>query len=316
MNICTHDQIDLAAGLLGKTTLLYGGNALQTISVTRNTPRNPNQAVGYLGIVDYNRGIATSDVSLDTILVESCSLVDMDATGDGKVSSLSRYANKQVDLLNEEYSMTSFAMALAAGSPVTANYGWITAGSASYLASKTQPASSDGTQFAVVMGDDEHGLVLVATWGGTAPTAGTIPIIKADGTAGTVTDSGLPAGVQSINLAGNINRDNVLDVRSSRPIQFVTQYPLRITMDMEVYQLPGTTDPNATAPRWNDLKALEIKSRENISSAQKTYAKITGLAKQTEGESVSVGRYLAYTVNFEGSELYFPITPIDSTGAA
>jgi len=110
-----------------------------------------------------------------------------------------------------------------------------------------------------------------------------------------------------MNISGNINRDQVLDVRSTRPQCFVTTYPVRITCDMQVYQLPGTTDPNTTAPAWGELQSVTIQSRDQINNANKVYATVGGLVKQTEGESINVGRFLAYTVNFEGREIYFPI---------
>jgi hypothetical protein len=39
----------------------------------------------------------------------------------------------------------------------------------------------------------------------------------------------------------------------------------------------------------------------------KIYAKVLGLVKQTEGESIAVGRYLSYTVNFRGADLWIPL---------
>jgi len=169
MNVFTHDRIDLANGLLANTSLLWGQNALQTVNITRNTPRPQNQAVGYLGVVDYSRGVVTSDVTLDTILVEGCTACVNDPTQTA-ISSINRYAGMSVSMTSELYALTSFAMALASGSPITANYGWITAGLASYLSTKPQPTLSDGTQFAVVVGDYHNGITLVATWSGT-PTA-------------------------------------------------------------------------------------------------------------------------------------------------
>ncbi len=300
MNVFTHDRVDLTAGLMANATLLYGGNALQTINITRNTPKNPAQAIGYLGIVDYTRGVVTSDVMLDAILTEKDAGSPLLASAN---SSAYKYAGQTVGLDTEAYAMTSFAMALAAGTPVTSNYGWITGGLASYIKTKAQPTVSDGTQVAMVLGDEGHGLVLLATWSGSAPTSAFIPVMSDAGVLGSVSDNGLPIGVQSLNLSANINRDQVLDVRSTRPACFVTTYPVDIGMDMEVLQLPGTTDPTVTAPAWGQLQSLKI-----VAASDPTiiYANILGLQKQTEGESSSVGRYLAYTVHFRGTELWFP----------
>lgn len=309
--IFTHERVDLAAGLLAIPTLLWGGNALQTIQVTRNTPRNPQQAIGYLGVVDYTRGIVTSDVSLDTFLVEHNGGGEANLLASAN-SAINKYAAQTITAGTESYALTSFALACAAGAPTTANYGWMTAGMASYLKTKAAPAVSNGDVFAMVLGDEGSGLALVAEWGDMdgdtdgdqGPTTSTIPVIHDDGTSGTVSDSGIPAGVQNVNIQGNINRDNVLDIRSSLPCAFITTYPVGITMDMEVYQLPGTTDPSTTPPAWNYLKSLSIVS---AADATKIYAKITGLAKQTETESIGVGRYLSYNVNFQGSEIWMPL---------
>ena len=304
MNVYTHDRVSLTGGLLAISTLLWGGNALQTINVTRNTPKNPAQAIGYLGIVDYTRGVVTSDVMLDAILTEK-------ASGDAQLASANstayKYAGQNVGLDTEQYAMTSFAMALAAGTPVTSNYGWITGGLASYLKPKAQPTASDGTQVAMVLGDEGHGLVLLATWSGSAPASSTVPVMSDAGVLGSVSDNGLPIGVQSLNLSANINRDQILDVRSTRPATFVTTYPVDVGMDMEVLQLPGAAgaiaDPSTTAAVWGQLTSLKI-----VAASDPTiiYANILGLQKQTEGESSSVGRYLAYTVHFRGTELWIP----------
>jgi hypothetical protein len=314
----THDRIDLAAGLLARPTLLYGANALQSITITRNTPRQGQQAIGSLGIVDYTRGIVTSDVTLDAIVIEAGSLaaIPVDPEVDPS-SAINKYAGVDVDLATEAYAMQAFSFGAQAGQPTTASYGWLTAGMASYLINKAQPAASDGTQVQVVLGDEGAGLSLVATWAG-GHTAGTdtVAILDASGNPATTGDSGLPSGVQSVNVSGNINRDQILDVRSSRPQKFVTTYPVGMTLDLEVYSLPGTAAQLSAGtlpwspsvlPAWDKLTELAIVQRTTLTNV---YCKIKGLAKQTEGESVAVGRYLAYTVSFEGSEIFMPIAGI------
>ena len=307
VSIFTHDRISLIAGLMANTGLLYGSNALQTINVTRNTPKNAQSAVGFLGIVDYTNGIVTSDVTLDTILTEG-------SVAAAATSTPNLWGNQTVNLATESYALTSFAMAMAAGSPATANYGYITAGMASYLKTKAQPTASAGTDFQMVLGDEGHGLILVADWGttdgNTAPAwKSTIPTLAADGTLTSIGDYGLPASVQSLHLSASINRDHVLDLRSTRPCAFITTYPIDMSMDMEVYQLPGTIDatdtanPFVTTPQWSALTALTIQAN----SGGKVYSKAIGLVKQTEGDSVSVGRYLAYTVNFKCTDMWIPL---------
>jgi hypothetical protein len=178
------------------------------------------------------------------------------------------------------------------------------------------------------------GLSLFPGWSASIPAptvnpAG-LPILQdSTGDLTTESDAGLPAGVQSVNIAGNINRDQVIDVRTTRPVGFITTYPLDITMDMEVYQVPQVYDlttnagpqppTNPGASEWTYLTDLLVAtSAYNPTAPDPTqvYAHITGLRKQTEGESVSVGRYLAYTIRFLGADIMMPIAAMPSPGSA
>ena len=310
MTVYTHDRINKAAGpfTAGKG-LLFGLNALQSINVTRNRPRSPVQAIGFLGIVDYTTGVVTSDVTLDCILVEGCDAADdIAAGGDNFVYT---YASKKIAIGSESYALTSFSAHLAAGSPSTCNYGWITAGPASYMAVQASPNRSVGTDYAVVLGDEGNGLVLTGTWSPATPavdsTTTELVSIMFNGALTSIADNGIPAGVQSINMSTNINRDQVLDVRSSIPQAFVTTYPVDVKMDMEVHQMPGTNPPvvGQTQAPWQNLTDLLVASRLNT---VKKYFIAKGLTLVSEGETVSVGRYLSYTVHFDCADLCFPIT--------
>jgi hypothetical protein len=273
--------------------------------------------------VDYTRGVVTSDVSLDTILLEKNSTdntrKDYDVNAGNYLASaqstINKYAGLTVDLVGggEVYALTSCAIGMSAGNPTTVNYGWLTAGLASALAVKPQPTASAGDQFAMVLGDEGSGLVLIATWldmdkntvGNQAPTVGTLPTLDVNGAVvNTLSDYGIPAGVQSINMSGNINRDQVLDVRSTRPCFFQTTYPVNVTMDMEVYQKPDTSGVTGSPNGWNYLDSIAVASAADNT---KIYAKITGLAKQSETDTISTGRYMTYSVRFEASELWIPL---------
>ncbi|MCL2641672.1 MAG: hypothetical protein FWD53_12560, partial [Phycisphaerales bacterium] len=271
--IYTHDRIDLTNGLLAVPSLLWGQNALQTITITRNTPRNQQQAIGYLGVVDYTRGVVSSDAALDCILVEHNDSSEAEFLA-SENSTINKYAGLDVDLVSgdEIYALTSAALGFSAGNASTINYGWLTAGLASALAVKPQPVASDGDVFAMVLGDEGNGLVLIAEWkpmdGGGEPKQGTIPTLDADGNVvNTLTDSGIPAGVQSLNMTGNINRDQILDVRSTRPCFFQTTYPVDIGVDMEVYQKPDTSLITGTPNGWNYLKSITVASAASYMAA-------------------------------------------------
>lgn len=322
--ILTHERINLGSGvLLPQKGILWGQNALQSLTVGRHTPKNPQQAVGHLGIVDYTSGAVTSDAQLETILVEACDAAVAN-------SSVYKYAAQQITIGSETFVLTSASVGFQSGSPATAAYGWLTSGLASYLDVQAAPAPESGEEssYCIVMGDDGNGLILVPTWNGSGPTIDTagIPIINADGTSGHYTDSGVPAGVQSLNFQSTINRDQVLDIRSSSPIQFVTTYPVDVTMAMEVYCLPGGPGTNGYdyttfVNQFRNLTGLAVKeggltkhlaatSGGLKASSNKNYVDAIGLIKTDESEAISVGRYLAYTLNFTAADLRIPAPAI------
>lgn len=313
MSIITHDLVNTSGGILTPSKkALFGGNALQSIQIARHTPRNPQQAVGHLGTVDFTRGVITSDLQLDAILVEGC----VAANPDNKDNSIYRYAAQQVTVGVEEYVLTSFNMGLQAGNPVTIGLGYLTASIASALATHAQPEPEVGEEssYAVVVGDEGDGLVFVPAWAsgynhGALP-SGNIAILNENGTIGQVWDRGLPAGIQSVTLSGRINRNNVLDVRSTTPQQFITQYPLDMSVDMNVLDA-GTVD-------WSKLRDLTIRGaglNQTVvgpyrGGGTKIYAAIFGMTKIDETEGVSVGQFRQFTFNFEASDFVMPMPEI------
>lgn len=327
MAVYTHDQIKVPAdhvrsgadGPLDAPGVLWGANALQSIQINRNYPRDPQQAIGHLGIVDYTTGTVTSDLQLDCILVEGC--IEADLINNPSNNSIYRYALKQLDLGSESYVLTNFSMSVTAGQPASIGLGYLTAGPASELATQAQPTMEQGEEssYAVVMGDDGNGLILTPTWvaGTAAVTADTIPTILADGTLGSyINDSGIPVGVQSMTFNASINRDNVLDVRSSAPAQFITSYPLQIQCDLETFEPP--TEGGAAI--WNKLADLTLQAgdlNKHVNSPNvvgKNYLKAVGFRLTSSSESVSVNQYLTRSASFELANLILPMYQLDANG--
>jgi hypothetical protein len=332
MPILTHDRIKVAspAGILGQSGILYGSNALQSITIGRHTPHDPVQAVGFLGIVDYTSGVITSDVQLDCILVEGC---DKAQAG----SSINKYAGTSIVIGTESYVLTSCGLAFAAGSPATVNFGFLTGTMASFLDTQAQPGTvsqGEESNYAVVMGDDGSGVLLLPTWtAGSNVQVGTVPYLDANGTLQTMNDGGLPAGIQSLNLSGNVNRDQVLDIRSAQAVQFVTTYPVNITMDLECYDMavasgmvkPGASGYKATRDGvagsfrhvFDKLQSLQVQAQNFAKHATgnaallanngDVYTKVSGLRLNDESDTVSVGRYLSHTYNYTASDLLLPL---------
>lgn len=321
--IYTHEYIDLVNGVLAKPGVLWGNNALQSITIARQTPRTPQQAVGYLGIVDYTRGVVISDLTLDTMLTEECdkafpnggAVPSGNSFGDAR--SLYSYAPQQINVGVEEYILTSIAVAFQSGAPATANYGFLTAGLASALAILSQqphPRTGAEDPFAVVMGDDGTGVSIECS-GGTmeGSTQGLVSYIDPqDGTMKTEGDGGLPGGVQSLSFSGRINRDNVLDVRSVTPVQFVTLYPIDASMDMTIHQLPtdGTLDKMdylAVKGAGHTFTPPGTRDPNNSVGHTDEYVRAVGAQSTQNQSTISVGRYLSYTYTFTLADLWIPI---------
>ena len=342
MSILTHDRIKINGATKGPFApakgLLWGQNAIQSITIGRHTPKTPYQAVGLLGIVDYGSGAITSDVAIETFLAEGCDKADTV----GKLNSIYRYAKQSVTLGVESYVLTGFNIAMQAGQTITVGYNWITSSFASYLEVQDQPTEvgiGEESNFAIVMGDDGSGIKLLATWDTVTARSGFVPILDANGVlqAAQLGDEGVPAGAQTCNFSGTINRDQVLDIRTAQPVQFVTTYPLDITAELRVFELavkdgalrPGepSYDPDDAnnKPIWDKLQDIALvatalaKHRSSYpggwtppdtAAADDVYVKAIGLTKIDESQAVSVGQYLSFTANFRVSDLILPLPQI------
>ena len=286
-------------GVLSKTGVVWGGNALQTITIARHTPFNPQQAVGYKGIVDYTSSPVTSDLTLDCILTEQS---DKASTN----SSVYKYADCEVVVGSESYVLTSCNINFQAGNPATVNYGYITAGLASELLAAADPSvltAGEEAAFAVVMGEDGKGVQIIAK-------------DKSDNV------FSIPAGAQTIGFTASMNRNQILDVRSSSPVQFVTTYPLDLSVNLELLQKIigknlGSIEIKSgkalsengyeSTPTGNRASATGVNGNQGTSG---TYVKATGLMLTEDGESVNVGGNLTYTYNFTAADIQLPLPAI------
>lgn len=318
-NIVIPTESNSNAGVLSMPGVAWGNNALQTITIARHTPFNPQQAVGYKGIVDYTSSPVTSDLTLDCILTEN-SVAASDET------SIYNHADLEVIIGEESYVLTSCNINFQAGNPATVNYGYITAGLANALLATANPAVlKDGEEaaFAVVMGEDGQGVRIIA---------------KSKAVGGG--DFILPAGIQTLGFTASLNRNQILDVRSSSPVQFVTTYPLDLSVNLEMLQSRGYKDADGdilgtgtdtATGRQSLAKSLgEITvqcGQSSESDGLKTtpagnrnpgkegtpetkgiiLTKATGLMLTEEGESVNVGGNLTFTYNYTAADILIPL---------
>lgn len=318
-NIFSHYEAELDRGVLdivnggdglgtGTAEKAWGQNALQTVTIARHYPRDPQQAIGHRGIVDYTSGLQTTDLTLDCILTEDTVAAVEGTSGSG--TSVYRHAEQELVLGTESYVLTSCNMTFAAGAPATVSYGYITAGAGSALVEAGTPPDVlvDGEEayYAVVMGDDGSGIELIEKSTGSWSNS----------------DIVLPSGVQSLNFSSTINKDNILDIRAAQPIQFITTYPVDITVDVETYDKSSTTGGfNAGA-----LTSLGVQlaggtdhaSRSGYTAPSRTpftdYPAATkvlvlsnGLILVEETESLNVGGYVTYTYNYTAADLAIPL---------
>lgn len=293
--VTLHHNIDLANGVMTKPGVVWGNNALQTITIARHTPFNPQQAVGYKGIVDYTSSPVTSDLTLDCILTEQSDTASDD-------TSVYKHADLEVTVGSESYVLTSCNINFQAGNPATVNYGYITAGLASELAKLATEASvltaGEEAQFAVVMGEDGKGVNIVA--------------LDHSGAAFEI-----PAGAQTIGFTASMNRNQILDVRSSSPVQFVTTYPLDLSVNLELLQkITGTSLGSIELKPGASTSGLTTTASENRASgtgvngnngACTSFVKATGMKMTESGESVNVGGNLTYTYNFTAADILLPL---------
>lgn len=237
-------NIDLSGGVLASKGMFWGGNALQTVSIVRRTPVNPQQAIGFKGTVDFTSAPVTSEVTLDCILTENCA-------GASVATSVYNHAETELSLTDESYVLTSCALNFQAGNPATVNYGYITAGEASALLATADPQvllAGEEAAFAVIMGEDGSGITLIG-----ARSDGSIFVI--------------PPGAQTVSFNASLNRNQVLDIRKSSPVQFVTTYPLDISSTLEVLQSLGKVLPDGTSGASNSAKNLSKLTVEAGASA-------------------------------------------------
>lgn len=290
-----HHNISLNSGVMTKPGVAWGNNALQTITIARHTPFNPQQAVGYKGIVDYTSSPVTSDLTLDCILTEG-------STTATTSTSAYNHAETEVTIGAESYVLTSCNINFQAGNPATVNYGYITAGLASELitiANTTILKDGEEAAFAVVMGEDGQGVNLVAT------------------------GPSIPAGAQTVGFTCSLNRNQILDVRSSSPVQFVTTYPLDLSMNLELLQKidgktltgltvsPGASTAGLTTSPYGNVSRSQASNSQASNSNSKygctCFVIATGLKLTESGENISVGGNLTYTYNYTAADICLPL---------
>lgn len=294
-----HHNIDLsssASNVMKVSGVAWGHNALQTITIARHTPFNPQQAVGYKGIVDYTSSPVTSDLTLDCIITEGCD----------DVVSVYNHAEKEVIVGTESYVLTSCNINFQAGNPATVNYGYITAGLASSLLATANPdllTAGEEAQFAVVMGEDGTGVM-----------------IYAKNTSGS--QMGIPPGAQTVGFTCSLNRNQILDVRSSSPVQFVTTYPLDLSMNLELLNKidgsalnslainSGAASQTDTSWSWSTSPlghSSNSGAKAETADTGKTYVSASGLKLTESGESINVGGNLTYTYNYTAADIQIPL---------
>lgn len=299
---------------------LWGRNALQTITIARHFPRNPQQAIGFRGIVDYTSGQRTTDLTLDTILTEDTEEAVEGATGLG--TSVYRHAENQMNVGHEQYVLTSCNVGFTAGNPATASYGYITAGEGAAMEAVAGAVEilKDGEEayFAVVLGDDGSGIRLLT---------------KSAGAWTTNSEVVLPSGVQNVTFNSTINKNNILDVRSAQPVYFVTTYPINIAVNLETYDKSSTDggfnasgltnlgvclaglgnhadrsnydDPSRNTPGADpDVNADPL---ANYPASTRKLVLATGLVKTEDSERMNVGGFMTYTYAFTAADIAIPL---------
>lgn len=318
--IFSHYDVDFEAGLPTKLptadTAAWGDNALQTVTIARHFPRDPQQAIGHRGVVDFTSGQRTTDLTLDCILTEQTAEA-VDGTG-ASGTSIYKHAERSLAVGQESYVLTSCNVGFTAGAPATVGYGYLTSGAGSALEklSSAPGVLTDGEEayYAVVMGDDGSGVVLISKLNGSWVTANGQELV-------------LPSGVQSLRFSSTINKDRIMDIRSAQPVQFITTYPIDITADIETMDKSGTTwqagNLTAIGVRLNNVDNHADRTgysatpsstypgdrtNTNFAASDKDLVLASGLTKIEETETLNVGGHLTYTYNYNVADLAIPLS--------
>lgn len=251
----------------------------QSVSVTTNTPRNPLAALGYQGNVGFIDQPDTADVTIEEFIPASITLF-ADADISVKPSGVTSLAQVAVDDDANPSGveiggavgcqLTGVTFNFTAGQPGRVTWSFLGKGGLAAI-DETTPASGTGEDFEVLLWEDVN--------------------VVEGSLNGDLADVVSDKGVQSATFNGTINKDSLFSLGVEGVFQYVTTFPINVTVSLESYaplvDNPATASGNiAVGP----VLALTCKPT-------------------SAGESITVGGFKQVTQQYTAADLWWYGTP-------
>lgn len=202
----------------------YPDAAVQSVSVTTQSPRNPLSALGYKGVVGFIRQPDTADVTVEEFLPAnvthwSTATAASPPTGTTKLQDVA-----VADDLNPEgvdiagalgCVLTGVTFNFNAGQPARVTWTYLGKGGLAALNEVANPTHGTGEEKTVLLWEDVN-LVTGS--------------LNLDFSKGPI------SGIQSVTFTGTINKDTLFALGTSGVYQHVTTFPTNVSVNIESYE--------------------------------------------------------------------------------
>lgn len=255
----------------------YPTAAVQSVSVTTQTPRNPLSALGYKGIVGFIKQPDTADVTVEEFLPADVKLWTS-ATGVA-ASGFATFNISDIAVADDENPtgtaiagaigcvLTGVTFSFVAGQPCRVSWNYLGKGGLASLDSTT-PITGTGEEKTVLLWENVN--------------------IANNSLQGYLTYP--VSGVQSATFTGTINKDTLFALGTSGVYQHVTTFPTNVSVTLESFE-PLTSSVAASG---------------NIAIGP---VRAINCRQSSRGESVSVGGFRTNTEAYTAANLEFYLQP-------
>lgn len=247
----------------------YTQAAVQSVSVTTQSPRNPLSALGYKGVVGFIKQPDTADVTVEEFLPVSLSHFSSATvvvpSGTSKLANVAVADDENPDGTDIAGAvgcvLTGVTFNFVAGQPGRVTWNYLGKGGLATL-DTTTPVLGTGEEKTVLLWENVN--IVTGSLNGYL----TFPV----------------SGVQSATFTGTINKDTLFALGTSGVFQHVTTFPTNVTVTLESFE----TLTSSTAASGN----IAIGPVRAINCRQ-----------SSRGESVSVGGFRTNTESYVAADL-------------
>lgn len=253
--------------------------AVQSVSVTTQSPRNPLSALGYKGVVGFIKQPDTADVTIEEFLPATVAqwVVSLSAAGAG--GNPSGNTDKLADIavaddLNPAGTDIAGAIGCVvsgvtfnfnAGQPARITWTFLGKGGLADVDDEPSPIAGTGEEKTVLLWQDVN--------------------LTNDSLNGFIPANMLPvSGVQAATFTGTINKDTLFALGTSGVYQHVTTFPTNVTVTIESYQ-DMTSDTGASG---------------NIAVGP---VKAINCRQNSRGQNIAVGGFLTNTETYTAADM-------------